>query len=168
MRMRVLQPPPWWLLALFGNPCECGCCSPRLGGCLPSLATHANAGAAAPALVAACLLWQLMRMRHYMVRPAGQSPRKPRGRGDGCVPALGHPGPLFNRRQLERPRRRTNYPAQPHFHGRARRPCSPRRFGCANGCAHDQRVWQQCLRGWPPSSPWRQHVHIVWMQCSAA
>merc|ERR1712185_735208 len=51
----------WWLLALFGSPCERRGCSAGIGGCLPDLATHANAGAAAPALVAACLIWQLMR-----------------------------------------------------------------------------------------------------------
>ena len=47
--MRVRPPPPWWLLALFGNPCECGCGRPRLGGCLPYLETPSWQSAASAA-----------------------------------------------------------------------------------------------------------------------
>merc|ERR1711995_209529 len=94
--MRVRPPPHWWLLVLFGNPCECGCGRPRIGGCLPYLATPANAGVATPALVAACLIWQPMRMpgwprRHWWLLALFGNPCECRGCSagiGGCLPYL--------------------------------------------------------------------------------
>ena len=72
--------PALWLFALFGNPCECRCCSPCIGGCLPYLATHANAGAAAAA-------WEIV-----FSRPPSRSPVR---RPSLIFSNLLSPSPLF-------------------------------------------------------------------------